>query len=148
LQIIKKNESLWRHLWTTPEDLLTHDSVADLNLPGYKISSGDIRDIEALTEKFKALGVDAEAPVLVLTECVLVYLKPDEARMILSFVKDYFVGDRLFLNYEMIKPDDPFGKVMLENLEVSNLYIIFCRIADADSKGFMNAQMKPHRSRG
>jgi O-methyltransferase involved in polyketide biosynthesis len=62
---------------------------------------------------------------LVLTECVLVYLKPDEARRILSFMKDYFVGDRLLLNYEMIKPDDPFGKVMLENLEVSKLYISF-----------------------
>ena len=85
---------------------------------------------------------------MVLTECVLVYLKPDEARRILSFVKDYFMGDRLLLNYEMIKPDDPFGKVMLENLEVSLLYITLCRIADADSKGFMNAQMKPDRSRG
>ena len=65
--------------------------------------------------------MNSEAPVLILTECVLVYLKPDESRRILSFTKDYFVGDRLLLNYEMIKPDDPFGKVMLENLEVRKL---------------------------
>lgn len=63
----------------------------------------------------------SEAPVLLLTECVLVYLMPDESKRILSFTKDYFVGDRLLLNYEMIKPDDPFGKVMLENLEVRKL---------------------------
>ena len=101
---------------------MAHDSDANLNLPGYKISSGDIRDTQALTEKFIAIGVDGEAPVLVLTECVLIYLNPDEARRILNFTKDFFVGDCLLLNYEMIKPDDPFGKVMLENLEVRKLF--------------------------
>lgn len=32
-----------------------------------------------------------------------------------------FTGDLLYLNYEMIHPGDAFGKVMVENLEVSNL---------------------------
>lgn len=61
-------------------------------------------------------------PTLILTECVLVYLKPDESLKILHFLKDFFTGDLALLNYEMINPHDSFGKVMLENLEVGSEY--------------------------
>ena len=40
----------------------------------------------------------------------------DEAKKILSTLNDYFKGDTVVLNYEMIHPNDPFGKVMIENL--------------------------------
>jgi hypothetical protein len=53
-----------------------------------------------------------------LSECVLVYLKPEESKAILTFFRNYFKGDLALLNYEMINPHDPFGKTMLENLEV------------------------------
>ena len=69
----------------------------------------------------KDISFDPKSPTLVLTECVLVYLKPEDSKKILSFVKCFLTGDVCMLNYEMIKPNDPFGKVMLENLEVNNL---------------------------
>jgi [phosphatase 2A protein]-leucine-carboxy methyltransferase len=64
------------------------------------------------------LGVDFTAPTLVLTECLLVYLKKEDSDKILSSISTYFSGDLLFLNYEMIHPSDAFGRVMIENLEV------------------------------
>ena len=36
------------------------------------------------------VGLDPRAPTLIITECVLVYLKPEESRKILTFVKDFF----------------------------------------------------------
>lgn len=84
----------------------------------YSLVAGDIRETEALAETLNRLGIDPKAPTLVLTECVLVYLKPEDSRKILGFIKAFFTGDAAVLNYEMIKPDDAFGRVMLENLEV------------------------------
>lgn len=55
---------------------------------------------------------------MVLTECLLVYLKPEDSISILRTLSTLFTGDLLFLNYEMIHPGDAFGKIMLENLEV------------------------------
>jgi len=72
-----------------------------------------------LTTKFANSGMDPNAPTLMITECVLVYLKTLESKEILSFMKDFFKGDLALVNYEMINPNDAFGKVMLENLEVS-----------------------------
>jgi O-methyltransferase involved in polyketide biosynthesis len=76
----------------------------------------------ALAEKLNHTDVNAAFPTLVLSECVLVYLKPEESKVILSFFRDYFKGDLALLNYEMINPHDPFGKTMLENLEVKLLF--------------------------
>ena len=68
-------------------------------------------------------------------------MKPDESKKILNFFKEYFSGDLSLLNYEMIKPNDPFGRVMLENLEVINIYN-FCRIEDADFRVLMSVRTR------
>jgi tRNA wybutosine-synthesizing protein 4 len=84
----------------------------------------DLRKTDSLRSKFEALGVSTTAPTLILTEVVLVYLKPEDTNKILSLVKEYFTGNNVaMLNYEMINPSDPFGKVMLEHLEVSGDYL-------------------------
>jgi hypothetical protein len=45
-------------------------------------------------------------------------MEADEAKAILKGVCEHFTGDIVCLNYEMIRPNDAFGKVMLLNLEV------------------------------
>ena len=74
-----------------------------------------------MSDKLNQTGVDPSIPTLLLSECVLVYLKPEESRSILTFFKDHFKSDLAFLNYEMINPNDPFGRTMLDNLEVRGL---------------------------
>jgi len=50
---------------------------------------------------------------------LLVYLRKLESDSILAGLSKMFKGDLVFVNYEMIHPADAFGRVMLENLEVS-----------------------------
>ncbi len=123
--------------------MANHGPETELSTPNYKILAADLRETDRVEEKLKKLGVSKESPTFILTECVLVYLKPDESVKILNFLRDFFTGDLALLNYEMINPNDKFGKVMLENLEVIKLKINLFRIVDAVYKGFMNAQMKP-----
>lgn len=61
----------------------------------------------------------SDVPTLVLTECLLIYLTPEDSRSILSLTNQYFHDSPFLgvLNYEMIGPDDNFGKKMLENLK-------------------------------
>ena len=56
---------------------------------------------------------------MVITECLLIYMKGDDSKKILEWTRDFFGGesDIVYLNYEMINPDDQFGKMMVENLE-------------------------------
>jgi len=44
-------------------------------------------------------------------------MRGEDSARILDGLQAYFTGDLLFLNYEMINPQDPFGRMMLENLE-------------------------------
>jgi Leucine carboxyl methyltransferase len=128
IQFIKKSEGLARHIWSTPEELQNQVPELELNTNHYKIIAGDLRETQKLKEKLTSFGVNPSSPTFILTECVLVYLKPDESLSILNFLRDHFSGDIALLNYEMINPHDPFGKVMLENLEVCSDFIIYLQL--------------------
>ena len=62
--------------------------------------------------------VDGTVPTLVLTECLLVYLKPTDAVNILKWASNFFKNSKFLgiMNYEMIEPFDSFGQTMLNNL--------------------------------
>ena len=54
---------------------------------------------------------------MLLSECVLIYLSTKAADAVVSWGSAYF--DRsIFLCYEQIRPNDAFGQVMLDNMEV------------------------------
>mmetsp|Transcript_32100 Transcript_32100/g.49086 ORF Transcript_32100/g.49086 Transcript_32100/m.49086 type:complete len:100 (+) Transcript_32100:556-855(+) len=64
------------------------------------------------------MNVDQTCPTLVMTECLLIYLKPEHSSGIVQWCSTFwkeapFVG---LLNYEMINPDDMFGRKMVDNL--------------------------------
>ncbi len=51
-----------------------------------------------------------------LTECLLIYMKSEDSEKLLHTLSGIF-QNIVMLNYEMINPDDQFGRVMIENLE-------------------------------
>ena len=51
-----------------------------------------------------------------LSECVFVYLEPDESLNTIKAIQLHFSNAAVFV-YEQIRPDDAFGRVMMENLK-------------------------------
>ena len=70
--------------------------------------AGDVRDVDIIVSKLKGTNVNGALPTLIITECILIYMRPDDTQGILKWTKEYFgeQGDLVYLNYEMITPDD------------------------------------------
>ena len=91
----------------------------------YRIVAGDLRNIPKLEEELIKETIDPKyiyickyrISTLVLTEVVLVYMENENSNNLINWISTYFQNVSI-LNYEMINPLDPFGKVMLTNLEV------------------------------
>lgn len=60
------------------------------------------------------------APTLFLSECVFIYLAPEDTNTILKWITDN-MKNTLFALYEQIQPDDAFGKMMIRNLKSRNI---------------------------
>jgi len=95
---------------------LTFDN-GDLVSSTYKLITCDVRDAEIINSKLSTYEVDRSLPTLLLTECLMIYMSGADSLKVLTWVKDYFTGDLASVNYEMINPDDQFGKMMVRNLE-------------------------------
>lgn len=118
-----------------PIDLRTIAAEAVENLANQTksdLASGDpkqrIKDDSISTAKqgLKFPGVDPSLPTLLISECCLIYLSPNDA----DAVVDYF-SQKLFppttplglIVYEPIRPDDPFGKTMVSNLAARGIQL-------------------------
>ena len=91
----------------------------EINSKNYKLFAANVCHTESLGQKLQAFGVKQNVPTLILTECLLIYLTPDDSRGILRWSSEFFTESPFLgvLNYEMIGPDDSFGRKMLENLK-------------------------------
>lgn len=78
--------------------------------------TSDVRDTDRLSELIDEKKIDRTRPTLILTECLLVYLKSQDSLNILNWASTFFSKDVAFMNYEMINPDDLYGTKMVENL--------------------------------
>ena len=67
-----------------------------------------MRDGTIIVNKLRAVGVNPDLPTLILTECLLIYMRSDDTQSVLNWTMDYFgaQGDVTYVNYEMINPDD------------------------------------------
>ena len=65
------------------------------------------------------MEVNPDLPTLIITECLLIYMRSEDTQGILNWALDFFgqTSETAFVNYEMINPDDQFGRMMVENLE-------------------------------
>ena len=55
-----------------------------------------------------------------LSECVLIYLEPQHSDSLMRWISDT-CSCAVFAAFEQILPDDPFGKMMLRNLQACDL---------------------------
>ena len=83
---------------------------------GFRLITADLRDVAAVQAALRAAGIDTSLPTLFLSECVLVYLEPEESCAIIAWAAATFPRST-FVTYEQIRPHDAFGQVMARNLE-------------------------------
>lgn len=61
--------------------------------------------------------LDTSKPTLIISECCLIYLSPDEADQALSYFSRLISSAPMtVVIYEPFRPNDPFGKTMIRNL--------------------------------
>ena len=75
----------------------------------------DLRKLQESSETTVLPGLRTDIPTLVLSECCLCYLSPEEARGVIAFFSSRTPSLAIAI-YEPIRPDDPFGQVMISNL--------------------------------
>lgn len=80
----------------------------------YSLLPLDLRTPDALTVLDDLL--DPSLPTLILAECVLCYMQPQEADRIFTWAGRF--ADRAIIVYEMVGLKDTFGQVMRRNLAV------------------------------
>ncbi|XP_036136393.1 leucine carboxyl methyltransferase 1 isoform X2 [Molossus molossus] len=96
------------------EDTLQIDGYT-LDSKRYAVIGADLRDLSELEEKLKKCNMDTQLPTLLITECVLVYMTPEQSANLIKWAASVF-GTAMFINYEQVNMDDRFGQIMIENL--------------------------------
>ncbi|XP_043945339.1 leucine carboxyl methyltransferase 1 isoform X2 [Protopterus annectens] len=82
----------------------------------YSVIGADLRDLPVLEEKLKKCNLDTQLPVVLLAECVLVYMAPERSANLVRWAADTF-QTAMFINYEQVNMADRFGQIMVENLQ-------------------------------
>lgn len=104
-------DSTLRQLIGEVEDSPT-ETQAQLHTSRYHLHGIDLRSIGP---GFVLQGAESDLPTLVISECCLCYLEPDQAKQVVSWITSTF-KDSTIIMYEPLSGQDQFGQVMIENL--------------------------------
>lgn len=75
----------------------------------------DLRELAQAGDTPKLDGIRSDIPTLLISECCLCYLQVPDATNVIKYFTDRIPNLGIVL-YEPIKPDDPFGRMMISNL--------------------------------
>ena len=64
----------------------THDIETD----AYKLIESDVRDGTIILNKLRAMGVNPDLPTLIITECLLIYMRAEDTQEVLNWTMDFF----------------------------------------------------------
>lgn len=74
----------------------------------------DLRELVQAADVSKLSGVRTDVPTLLISECCLCYLQTSEGKSIIKYFTDR-IPDLGIILYEPVRPDDPFGRMMISN---------------------------------
>jgi O-methyltransferase involved in polyketide biosynthesis len=121
--VIQHKLSILKHARATRELLAlnpveTYQTSFGYSVGGLTLVATDLKDTAGLLRSLQAAGVARNAPTLVITECVLVYMEQQHQQQLVQSLKGMF-EDLLWVSYDMVNPDDEFGRVMRRNLSAA-----------------------------
>nr|3O7W_A Chain A, Leucine carboxyl methyltransferase 1 [Homo sapiens] len=82
------------------EDTLQMDGHI-LDSKRYAVIGADLRDLSELEEKLKKCNMNTQLPTLLIAECVLVYMTPEQSANLLKWAANSFER-AMFINYEQV----------------------------------------------
>lgn len=100
------------------------DGLEELKRNGceYHLHAVDLRDF-ASDSPPDLPGIDWSLPTLILSECCLCYLPPDQASGVLNYFTTRLTSSAGLVIYEPIRPFDAFGKTMVSNLASRGIHM-------------------------
>ncbi|XP_060785342.1 tRNA wybutosine-synthesizing protein 4 isoform X2 [Neoarius graeffei] len=101
-----------------------------LNSARYKLLGVDVRNETEMEEVLGAAGLQWNSPTLILSEVVLTYMETCWSDAVIGWAAR-ILPQALFVMYEQIRPDDPFGTVMQNHfLKLNSKIHALCQYPD------------------
>ena len=96
--------------------------IINKNKNNYHLFNCDITNKKLFSESLNNIKTEENDLTIVICECLLVYIEEKITIEMLSCLSDKF-ENLYFLEYDLIGPDDPFGKEMIDNLKTRDIYL-------------------------
>lgn len=119
---VLKRQTLWPLLDASSQDDIVSQELSlagtrELRTKHLRYVPADLRMLSEVTESMKRAGFRGDVPTLFISECVLVYMQSLHGDGIIGWAANAVPdAPSAMLVYEQSNPNDPFGKVMVENL--------------------------------
>ncbi|XP_063285036.1 leucine carboxyl methyltransferase 1 [Pelobates fuscus] len=108
----------------------------------YSVIGADLRNLKDMEERLKKFSMDTQLPTVLVAECVLVYMTPEQSSRLLKWAADTF-PTAMFINYEQVNMGDRFGQIMIENLQRRQ-----CHLTGVEACQSLESQMERMLSNG
>ncbi|KAK3568902.1 hypothetical protein QTP86_019557 [Hemibagrus guttatus] len=101
-----------------------------VNSAQYKLLGVDVRNEREVEEVLSAAGLQWNSPTLILSEVVLTYMETRWSDAVIGWAAE-MLPHALFVMYEQIRPEDPFGAVMQNHfLKLNSKIHALCQYPD------------------
>lgn len=112
LEVMKRKYHLIKDSVRTSNDVPSDKNPAIvLCTDEYSLLGTDLTDIVNLEKCFTFIGINYDAPTLLLSECSLIYIDPKYSEIFISWAQKHFLNSA-FVSYEQVCPFDAFGIIM------------------------------------
>jgi [phosphatase 2A protein]-leucine-carboxy methyltransferase len=125
IERLPKLVSLIRSKLQNPAEPMISKETGTLLSSYYNIHAMDLRTL-TLTPPPSLPNISHDAPTLILSECCLIYLTPNDATSILKALTQRFLPSPTpvaLVIYEPIRPNDQFGRTMVSNLATRGIVL-------------------------
>lgn len=94
-------------------------SQCDLHAADYHVVNVDLRQLAEVEKQLNECNIDKNLPLVVIAECVLVYIEPNRSAALLKWLSETF-NTLFFINYEQVSWKQNYLKL----LEQVNFHVI------------------------
>lgn len=112
-----------RAITSTPELLKHCGKLVAADMPSsvvlarenYSVLAADITDVAEVASALAAVEFNFAAPTMVLSECVVAYLSPEQGDELIGWAAATLSGPSIFVDYSPVGADDGFGATMMSH---------------------------------